>query len=378
MLTHKTKILYVITKSNWGGAQRYVYDLATSLPTDQFDVTVLFGEGGVLEKKLREANIRTIKLDSLQRDVNPLLDFATVRELINIFKTEQPDIIHLNSSKIGGLGALAGRIAGIKKIIFTGHAWAFNEERSWLSKKIILFIYWLTILFTHTTIAVAENIKLQISALPFISQKIITIHNGIDPIDFKEGFEARQFLGKHISETTWIGTISELHKNKGLDIAIEVFSHISSDYPEAGFIIIGEGEERKNLEKLIRAKNLTHRIHLLGRIDNACIYLKAFDIFTLTSRTEAFPYVLLEAGQAALAVITSDVGGTREIITDHVSGLLTKPNQKTEVVTALKYILLNPKQREVLGTNLRQKVMNDFGKEKMIKKTIALYSAKVK
>ena len=68
--TKKTRILYIITKSNWGGAQRYVYDLATNLPKKDFDIKVALGGNGVLAEKLRSENIEVISIPDLERDIS--------------------------------------------------------------------------------------------------------------------------------------------------------------------------------------------------------------------------------------------------------------------------------------------------------------------
>ena len=112
------KILYIITKSNWGGAQRYVYELATSLPKNSFDAAVLMGGSGSLKERLDLCGIRTITIPELEKEVNIFKDIKTFFALIALLNKEKPDIIHLNSSKAGILGALAGRVVGIRKIIF--------------------------------------------------------------------------------------------------------------------------------------------------------------------------------------------------------------------------------------------------------------------
>ena len=137
----KHKVLIVITKSNWGGAQKYVFDLATNLSRDKFDVRVIFGGHGILAEKLEEAGITTISIPELGRDVSILKDIKVFFKLWSIFKKQKAEIVHVNSSKIGGIGALAGRLSGAKKIVFTAHGWAFNENRSSLSKNIIKFLY---------------------------------------------------------------------------------------------------------------------------------------------------------------------------------------------------------------------------------------------
>jgi len=168
----KTKILYIITKSNWGGAQRYVFDMATNIAKNGYETIVAFGGDGILKKKLENAGIRTISVLNLERDINIFSELKVFFNLLKILKQELPDIVHLNSSKIGGLGAFSVRIHNIlhnnkilkikksnknkarTKIIFTAHGWVHKEDRNIISKNIIKFLSWLTVLFSHKIITV--------------------------------------------------------------------------------------------------------------------------------------------------------------------------------------------------------------------------------
>src|SRR6185369_2032810 len=104
-------------------------DLATHL-TDEYEVTVALGGNGILKRKLEEAGIRTIAVSSLGRDIDTKNDTSAFSELLSIFKKEKPDIVHLNSSKAGGLGALAARLSGVPRVFYTAHGWAYNEPVS--------------------------------------------------------------------------------------------------------------------------------------------------------------------------------------------------------------------------------------------------------
>jgi len=376
----KLKILYLITKGNFGGAQRYVYELATSLPQNQFEVSVLLGEGEALEKKLKEKKVRVIKVKELARDINFAKDWKAFTTLLNILRSEKPDIIHLNSSKIGLLGAVAGRLAGVKKIFFTGHGWAFNENRPAWQKKIFSCLHWLTIILCHKTILVAESLKKQISGWPGVSNKIAVVHNGIQPTKLYEKESSRRILLPNHKDKFWVGTIAELHPNKGLDFLIESFSQVVRSLLSTSIgwslvlVIIGEGQERERLEKLIAEKKLKERIFLLGHVDEARRYLKAFDIFVLPSRTEAFPYVPLEAGLAEVPVLASDVGGLPEIIPDAEYGLLVPPGDVAEITKSLKYLVNKEAYRKLASSNLKKRVIQEFSLSKMVEETISLYS----
>jgi glycosyltransferase involved in cell wall biosynthesis len=139
------------------------------------------------------------------------------------------------------------------------------------------------------------------------------------------------------------------------------------------FVIIGDGEERKNIESMISELGLSNKVFLAGRIEMASLYLKAFDIFTLTSISEALPYALVEAGNAELAIVASEVGGIPEIIEDKKSGLLVTPRDTEEIKSDIESLLNNPEKIRNLGKNLKEKIEKEFGFEKMISKTLDLY-----
>jgi len=389
-MTKKTKIIYFITKGNFGGAQRYVYDLATNLPKNDFEISVVFGEGKILGQKLATAGIKTRQIAMLGRDMNLMADFLSFWQIWKILIKERPDVIHLNSSKIGGIGSLAGRLAGVKKIIFTVHGLASNEDRPAWQKILIKFSHWLSMIFSHEIITVSDSLNKLINKWPGLKNKVTTIHNGIGPAKlFERSIARHEILPSYIGrakgsdrpEKFWIGTISELHKNKGLDFLIEAFASTirtllgNSLGWSLNLVIISDGEERVNLEKLIKDKRMEDRIFLAGRIEDARSYLKAFDIFTLTSRTEAFPYSLLEAGLAGLPVIASEVGGIPEIITDPEQGILVPVGNIEEIKKSLLFMIKKPQYRKLASANLKRQVQTNFSIKKMAEETISLYKS---
>lgn len=380
MYFEKKKLFICITKSNWGGAQKYVFDIATNTPRDQFNTTVLLGGNGDLKKKLEEAGVKTILLENSQRDIKTKKEFGLLFELIRLFKEEKPDIVHLNSSKIGFVGALAARLSGVKKIVFTAHGWAFNENRNFLSKIILKILYMAIIVLCHEIISVSETTKKQIGY--FFGKKIIVIRNGFRETELKDKKEAKDFLSAKIHEKNkkmanilsknpfWIGTISELHTNKGISYAIEAISKIKNNVI---FVIIGEGEKRKELEARAVKLGIANKIFLIGNIDHASSYLKAFDIFVLSSVTEALPYVLLEAGYASLPVIASNVGGIPEIIENSKTGILVSPKNPEEIKSSVENLLKYPEKSRLLGDSLNDKISKDFTLKTMLEKTFSLY-----
>jgi glycosyltransferase involved in cell wall biosynthesis len=320
------KVLYIITKSNWGGAQRYVYDLATAAKTRGFDVAVAFGGNGEMASRLSAAGIRTIGIPALGRDVGGN-DFAAHFQLARIIRAEHPNVVHLNSSKAAAMGALAGRLAGVPNIIFTSHGWAFNEKRSLLSRSAIWLVSWLTALLSHKVITVSDSELRDAKAMPFCAYKAVRIYNGIDlNMHFTDGGGIRKAFPPNVKIT---GTVGELNKNKNQIALLKEARKNTAMY----VAIVGEGEDRAMLERVIFEYGLKDRVKLFGFMPAAEV-LKGFDTFALPSLKEGLAYVILEARAAGLPIVANRVGG--------VSEALDKP-------------------------------LEEFSVEQMINKTLALY-----
>jgi glycosyltransferase involved in cell wall biosynthesis len=389
------KIAYLITKSNWGGAQKYVYELATSLPRDQYDARVIAGGDGPLIERLETASIKVIPVDDLGRDVDATKDLSAFREVWSIIRRERPDILHINSSKAGIMGALIGRLLRVPKIIFTAHGWAFNEDRPLYQKIVIKILHWATIVMCHRTIAVSENIKNAFKGWPGVAGKITVIYNGIKPGTSYAKNGARVALAalfprlkeaiehKHLY---WIGTIAELHPIKNLDGALVAIKELVDRYaresidtktaPHILYTIMGEGRERARLERMIADLGLSEHVFLLGHVADAVQYIKAFDAFLLSSKSEALAYVLLEAGLQETPVVSTAVGGIPEIIEDMKSGILIQPRKPAEIAHALDFYAEHPDIARQYAKALHESVKTKFTLERMVRETENLYGYK--
>jgi glycosyltransferase involved in cell wall biosynthesis len=300
------KVLYIITKSNWGGAQRYVYDLAVAAKARGFEVAVAHGGTGTLESKLKEAGIKIIGVPALGRDVSGS-DFAAYRQLARIIGKEKPNVVHLNSSKAAALGALAARVTGVPNIIFTSHGWPFNENRRAPARGVIWLVSWFTALLSHKIIAVSDSELRAAKSMPFCAKKAARIYNGIDlAMHFGDGGVIRKAFPPNVKIT---GTVGELTKNKNQIALIEE----AKKKPDMYVAIIGEGELRGFLEQKIQEYGLQERVKLFGFMP-ASEVLKGFDTFALPSIKEGLGYVILEARAAGLPIVANRIGGTSEAI----------------------------------------------------------------
>lgn len=371
------RILYVITKATWGGAQRHVYDLATALNIQSDVVHVTFGDTGLLAEKLTAANIPTTQIPGLTRDVSLLREWHALRALYATIRAVRPDVLHVHSSKAGILAALAGRVCGVRRIVFTAHGWAFNEKRPQWQRFIIGILHWITVVLTHTTICVSAAVRHDARRMPFVQARFVVIPNGIAAASYVSRDTARTILAPklqlHTPQNLWIGTIAELHPTKNINVLIDAFAALT-DQTDTTLVIIGDGQERARLTADIARHNLENRVVLAGFMADAAQYLHAFDIFVLPSHSEALGYVLIEAGHASLPVVATHVGGIPEIITDGTTGILVPPDDSHALTEALRTLITQPVLRTTYGNSLHAHVTATYDAARMVAATRAQYS----
>ncbi len=363
----KLKILYIVTQGECGGAQRYVFDLATSF-ADEFDVTIAIGEQEGrrdLQQKLQITNykLQIIQLRHLVRKISPFHDILAIFELAKLYKTLKPDIIHLNSSKAGILGSFAKSLfTHHSSLIYTAHGWVFNEPLNRAKKALYQWLERFTARWKNKIIVLSDFDRHSGEKIGIEKEKIIKIPLGIETPTFLDKKEAREkildILNKRDSSTSFhfgrndtvIVTIANLYSTKGLDTLIEAIRlladrerdsstsfHFGRNDSDIKFVIIGEGPERKNLENLIKKNQLKNTVFLTGTIDNASQYLKAFDLFVLPSRKEGLPYTILEAIAAGLPIVATDVGGVKELVADAIT-----PNDPKILAEKIIQTIKNP------------------------------------
>ncbi len=361
------KILYLITKSNWGGAQRYVYDLASAFASRGLEVIVAAGGNGELITRLHDVGVKTRALPSLMRNISIIAELKSFFAIYRLIGEEKPDILHLNSSKASGIGVICGRLLGVKHIVVTLHGAPFREDRMWISRKIIYFFTWVTCLLAHRVITVSKQDEHDLRGMFFIKSKVTTVYLGLMYADLPERTQPK-------SRTIHIVSIAELHRNKGLMYALRAIETLHKEGLPIHYSIIGEGEDRGKIEQMISLKGLHDTVELHGHVTNAADKLHEFDLFLLPSVKEGLPYVLLEAGRAMLPVVTTTVGGIPEIIRHEETGLLVQPKDVEHLTNELRRLIVDRKFAKSLGIALHSHVVQHFSHSKMIVETSKVYN----
>ncbi|MDO8265274.1 MAG: glycosyltransferase [Candidatus Parcubacteria bacterium] len=376
----KKKILFLVTQSEFGGAQRYIFEMASSLDSQKYEISVAAGEGdGELFLKLRNKKIEGVQLKWLKRNPLSWQSIPAIKEILNILKKENPDILFLCSTTAGFLGSIAGilhRNSHKIQIIYRIGGWAFNDPRHSVFNKAVLLMEKISARWKDKIVVNSEfDLKTALEKKVAPPEKMIRIYNGLNSgsLEFLSNEEARNRLGNFLPGTFLIGTVANFYKTKGLDYLIEAADKVSQKLSNARFLIIGEGKQRQELEKLIKKYNLQEKVILKGRVPEAYKYLKAFDIFVLPSVKEGFPWIILETMAAQIPIIATQVGALPEILKDGVDGILVEPKNSDALAEKITEAFSNQQKFQNFAARAAERLENKFSKEKMVAETEKLF-----
>lgn len=362
----KPVILYLITQSGWGGAQRYILDLATGLK-GQFEPKIGAGQAFSpsnqdLTTLAHQAGLKTLTVRHLVRPVSPWHDLQAIWELAALYRAQQPAIVHLNSSKAGILGSLAAHLVSASqrpKIVYTAHGWVFSEPLPWLTKQLYFWLEkWTSHCKDQIIVLSPEDALIARDRLKIPDTKITQIALGITA----PAFMTREKAQATIAALTKLPfnqtvnnfvTIANSYAAKGLDILLKAIATAkTSDH----FYLIGAGPNDAQLKTLATKLNIVGQVHFVGAVTEAATLLHAFTGFILPSRKEGLPYVILEALYAGLPIVATRVGGLPSLAKEYSNITLVPAEDVLALAAQIKHFptATNTAQPKSLTEELEQ------------------------
>lgn len=354
-----------------GGVARHVADLFTGLTARGYEA-VLCGPALPSASLLSEGvppDAPHVPLE-MGRSVSPPADLASVRRFAAIARRVRPDLIHAHSSKAGAVARLA-RLAGAgAPVLYTPHGYAFAgffehelERRAYREVERSLAP------LSSRVVAVCDA-EARLARAVGSARRIRVVHNGIDAPPAGPP-DARLIELKRDGPV--IAALTQLRPGKGVETLIDALARVLDRHPTARIAIAGDGPEREVLSKRARAAGVAGAITFLGEHPDPIAVLRGADIFLLTSWAESFPYVILEAMAVGLPIVSSDVGGVPEALTDGVTGLLVPARDADATASALIELLDGPELRSRLGEAARAAVGARFTRPAMVAAMSSVY-----
>ncbi|MDE0882315.1 MAG: glycosyltransferase [Myxococcota bacterium] len=349
-------IIHMVTRLDNGGAQRQTLQIVSELPRGEFEVALIYGEGGFLDDHAEAVeDLMLLPLTGLQRSMGLAADWQALRQVVACLKPlckGRHVILHTHSSKAGVLGRLAAKWAGAKAV-HTVHGFGFHAGGSELARSVLLNVERSMRRLSDWVLTVAQaDRQFGIDKGLMLAEKSSVIRSGIDVRAFARQPELGRALRGELgipAEAPVIGTVACLKAQKAPLDHIEAFAEFLTHEPEAHFIWVGDGELMDALrQRLAQDKTLQARVHLLGWSDRIVALLSALDLFLLISLWEGLPRSLLEARAAGLPCVVSDTCGNPEAIGYGDCGVVVPMNAPTQAAQALLKLWRNPQRRAQL------------------------------
>lgn len=377
------RILYVITKSELGGAQSHVADLlegfaalgANSGNRDnsgnalselkKAEVHLATGAEGPLTARARELGAQVHLLPRLQRSVNPLVDLAAVRECAALLRRVRPDLVHAHSSKAGAVVRLAGNRTGVP-VVFTAHGWGFSPGAPRARRALAWAVEAALAPLSARIICVCESDRqLALQKRVGNARTLVTVHNGIAP----DAERARPDQGP----PRFI-MVARFNEQKDQATLLHALSLLERDGQKRDFHVdlVGTGPSFEELQRLARQLQIEDRISFLGDRDDVPWLLCASQAFILSTHYEGLPISVMEAMRAGLPVIATNVNGIPEEVAPE-TGLLVPPRDAPALARAIDTLVGDAAQRRRMGRKGREKFEREFTRDLMIAKVEALY-----
>lgn len=347
------KILRIINRFNLGGPTYNVAYLTKYMPSEYQTLLV----GGVPEKSetdslhiLQALNIEPIIIPEMSRSINPLNDFQTYTKIRKIIQTYQPDIVHTHASKAGFVGRLAAIHERVPVIVHTFHGHVFHSYFHPLVTKVFLNIERYLAKKSSKIIAISQLQKKELSEIFKVaeSDKFEVIPLGLDLKKFAENIDQKRqrFREQYkISpDSIAIGIIGRLSPIKNHHLLIDTVHLLKRQTSKKiEILIIGDGETKTELMEYIKNKQMSYRtrateppsdFYFTSWIKEMDMVYAGLDIVTLTSKNEGTPVSLIEAQAAGKTILSTDVGGVKDIL--HPSaGVLIHTFQAEELANGL-------------------------------------------
>lgn len=315
---NKLRVLQIITKGDWAGAQRVVYEICKYIKenrNNEVDIELAVGDNGLLVHKLCELGIKVYVLKFLRREINPYIDYKGFREMKSLISKGKYDVVHCHSTKAGILGRLAANKHKVEKVIYTVHGfWPIFRYKGLKRNIAIMIERFMAKKTTHMVFISKSDIKIAKHFKIYNQKTSNLIYNSITLPEVVEG-TLRSELNLD-GDVRIIGNISRVDDQKNPIRFVEIAKEYFNQYPDSNtvFIWIGDGPLMDKVNHLIDEYRIADKVHFIGFRDHAERYMVDFNLLVMTSNWEGVPITILEAMGLHIPILSSDVGGIREII----------------------------------------------------------------
>jgi glycosyltransferase involved in cell wall biosynthesis len=328
-----------------------------------------FYDGGPMRNVFDAAGCQTFNLD-LPSQFDPRAVFRAQ----SVIDRVQSDIVHTHLLRADLMAGMAARLSGVKTIVGAAYAiGAYRRERKRFSDPLL-----------DTTcarlptafIAVSQATKDDwIQRLGISSDRISVIHTGVEtaPTIDRSAVDAFRAQFGASEEFPLVLTVARMSYEKGIDTLLDAAKSLLEAGASFRWVIVGNGPDRKNVQRMITDEGLEHNVRLAGFMPDVWPAMAAADVVCIPSKSDAFPVVMLEAMSVGRPIVGTRVGGIPEAIVHDVNGLLVEPDAADDMATAINELLRDPGRAAVMGQNARATACDRFDARHVARQYVETY-----
>ncbi|MBI4248199.1 MAG: glycosyltransferase [Elusimicrobia bacterium] len=359
----KTKVLYVTTSTNVGGAEKTLFLLASRLDRRQFEVpeVVCLKPLGPYAEKLKQA---AIPVETLSMNWIPTpMDFLALLEKL---QAARPQIVHaflyraIQLCRLAkSVGRLSFKLVSSPRVHYRSRAPVLR----WLDRSVK----------NQDDLMVSESMasrKYVLESMGYAAAKVTTIYNGVEAGAWSRSQQGRADIRSRFGVAdgdVLLGCVGRFHEQKGQRHLIRAVKSLADRKAAVKCLFIGDGPDRARMQEKVARWGLSERIFFAGEQMDMRLWLSAMDIFVLPSLWEGTPNVVMEAMVMRLPVIATRVDGVQELIRHGETGWLVSPADPKAIVKAVENLILQPTLAQAAGHRARAYAERHFDVGRMVK-----------
>lgn len=383
MPSNTVKVMMVLEGAA-GGSGRHVLDLIRGLNKSRYEVTLaysreradsLFLEGLSL---LKLQGVRVVE-SSMQRGwSHPCRDLQALKRLVCVIRRLKPHLLHLHGAKAGTLGRLAALITGLERVVYTSHGGSYHKFNGWMGYVYLAVEKLLAIKDLHIIGVSKSSCKVALDRGLASPDRIHLVYNGIGLEEVLSAGDLSLHNGasQTLRENLLVLYPASFLETKGHLQLLSGIARSLRGLPVGTVVLLaGEGPLEAKVRKCISRLGLNSHFRFLGFCKDLTPYFEECHLVLLPSQSEAFPYVLLEAMKHGKPILATAVGGIPEMVRHGYNGWLVPAD---DFEPLLEYLHQADRQRDllqVMGSNGRKRLSEEFGLDRMIQGTEAVYAS---
>ncbi len=347
-------VLHLVANRWWTGSAEPVIRLLTGLRTRGHRVRLGLIAGDRFEQKAREAGLEPVDGLSLEVRGNPLRALADLRRVREIVRVEGVDVVHVHHSHDHWLGWLGRGRAALVRTFHNAHAVRLGWPDRSLYRR------------TDALIAVSREIEERVRHAGIAADRLTRVEGVVDLARFEGGDDGAAIRKEFdLGAAPVLGCVARLAQRRGHELLIRGFRLLLTEYPQSRLLLVGKGEARARLEKLVGELGLAREVLFAGYRDaDLPGVLQALDAFALMGAgSDESCRAALEAMAAGRPVVGRRVGALPETVVHGVTGLLVDDDRPESVAAALRALLAEPERAAAMGRAGRERARALYGSD---------------